>query len=316
MRTTTPATTTTNDVPPTTSGHAQRRGPLRTGAALSLGVGAAAAAVLLPTSTVQPVEVAAPATSSVAAAIQPDALTVSDREAAAERSMSRSSRSGERAATGARDEVPAALAEPELERAGHRYTTTNLNVRVAPDRDADIEAVLKPGTRVTITDVSKSGFRQVIHEGEPRWVDADYLTSSKPKPKPKPRPQAPEASSAGPSRTPCASGSAVERGLQASAIAVHRAVCHAFPSVTSYGGIRANSTNHAAGRALDIMVTGSTGDAIAQYVRANAGSLGVTEVIWEQRIWTTQRAGEGWRMMEDRGSATDNHFDHVHVSTR
>jgi hypothetical protein len=27
------------------------------------------------------------------------------------------------------------------------------------------------------------------------------------------------------------------------------------------------------------------------------------------------RASEGWRYMEDRGSTTANHYDHVHVST-
>jgi hypothetical protein len=26
------------------------------------------------------------------------------------------------------------------------------------------------------------------------------------------------------------------------------------------------------------------------------------------------RAGEGWRAMPDRGSATANHYDHVHIA--
>ena len=72
--------------------------------------------------------------------------------------------------------------------------------------------------------------------------------------------------------------------------------------------------NHGAGLALDIMCTGSLGDAVAAYVRAHAGELGVSEVIWAQRIWTVQRGGEGWRPMSDRGSSTANHYDHVHVS--
>jgi hypothetical protein len=59
----------------------------------------------------------------------------------------------------------------------------------------------------------------------------------------------------------------------------------------------------------------STGDAIAEYVRSNAGSLGVSGVIWSQRIWTVQRSSEGWRAMPDRGSTTANHYDHVHVTT-
>ena len=58
----------------------------------------------------------------------------------------------------------------------------------------------------------------------------------------------------------------------------------------------------------------SVGQAIANYVRANAKALGVSEVIWSQRIWTVQRSGEGWRSMSDRGSPTANHYDHVHVT--
>ena len=54
---------------------------------------------------------------------------------------------------------------------------------------------------------------------------------------------------------------------------------------------------------------------LAAWLRANYASLGITEIIYQQRIWTTQRASEGWRAMEDRGSATANHYDHIHVLT-
>ena len=43
--------------------------------------------------------------------------------------------------------------------------------------------------------------------------------------------------------------------------------------------------------------------------------LGVDYLIYEQRIWTVQRGGEGWRGMSDRGGDTANHYDHVHVTT-
>ncbi len=56
------------------------------------------------------------------------------------------------------------------------------------------------------------------------------------------------------------------------------------------------------------------GQAVADYVRAHATELGVTYVIWRQHIWSVARSSEGWRLMEDRGSPTQNHFDHVHVS--
>ena len=48
----------------------------------------------------------------------------------------------------------------------------------------------------------------------------------------------------------------------------------------------------------------SLGDAIASFVKANYRELGVSEVIWSQQIWTVERASDGWRWMEDRGSAT------------
>jgi hypothetical protein len=62
------------------------------------------------------------------------------------------------------------------------------------------------------------------------------------------------------------------------------------------------------------MVSGSTGWRVAKWVRANRKALGVSEIIYAQKIWTVQRGSEGWRSMSDRGNATANHFDHVHVS--
>jgi hypothetical protein len=129
------------------------------------------------------------------------------------------------------------------------------------------------------------------------------------------RPRTPGAASTTLSTAPCAHGSAVEAGLVANAVAVHRAVCAAFPEATSFGGLRpGDSGYHGSGQALDVMVSGATGDRLAAWLRRHAAPLGVSEVIWAQRIWTVQRSSEGWRWMEDRGSVTANHYDHVHVS--
>lgn len=117
------------------------------------------------------------------------------------------------------------------------------------------------------------------------------------------------------SSAPCRYGSSIESGLTSNAIKAYRAVCAAFPSITTYGGYRAEAGSyHATGQAVDIMVSGDLGWAVATFLRNNAGALGVSEVIYAQRIWTVQRSGEGWRWMEDRGSTTQNHYDHVHVS--
>ena len=58
------------------------------------------------------------------------------------------------------------------------------------------------------------------------------------------------------------------------------------------------------------MVDRATGDALAQYVLQNKGRLGVSYVIWRKRI----NYGSGWESMPNRGDATANHMDHVHVS--
>lgn len=118
------------------------------------------------------------------------------------------------------------------------------------------------------------------------------------------------------SNAPCKSGSGPEAGLVQNAIEVHRAVCAAFPSITVYGGLRPGDYDsyHSTGQAVDIMVSGELGWSVAQFLLDNRQALGVHELIYSQKIWTAERSGEGWRWMEDRGSTTANHYDHVHVS--
>jgi uncharacterized protein YbdZ (MbtH family) len=49
---------------------------------------------------------------------------------------------------------------------------------------------------------------------------------------------------------------------------------------------------------------------LAEYCAANLRNLGLKYVIWKQRI----NSGSGWRAMGDRGSLTQNHYDHVHIT--
>lgn len=71
---------------------------------------------------------------------------------------------------------------------------------------------------------------------------------------------------------------------------------------------------HRFGRACDFMTGTAQGNQIAGYVQANAARLHVLYIIWRQHVWSPARAAEGWRLMNDRGSPTANHMDHVHVS--
>jgi hypothetical protein len=191
---------------------------------------------------------------------------------------------------------------------GSKYATTDLNVRTEPSSSASVVAEVDKGTKLAVTKTISNGFRYVSYRDKGRWVTNKYLSDNKP--------TATSSSSAGGiSSAPCPGGSSVESGLTPDAIRVHRALCHRYPQITSFLGRRTSSGYHGQGRALDCMISDSTvGWEIARWVRANAKSLGVMEVIYRQQIWTVQRSSEGWRPMSDRGSPTANHMDHVHVS--
>ncbi len=297
---------------------ARRAGVLTAAMSLALLTATGAAVAAPQSSPTAPVALGTyGATAAAPAQFSASPVALSDRKAA-ERIV-RSSRSATRGPVPTSDVTPATTdapaepaadaapePDPEPEVVGSRYTEVALKVRETPDADADVVTVIDAAAKVKITDVTEDGFRQIIYKDEPRWVTAEYLSKSKPK----------ASASGGLSSAACASGSGVEGGLGANAIAAHRAICARFPQVTAYGGYRAGSANHSSGRALDVMVSGAAGQEIANWARANASALGITEVIHAQRIWTTQRAGDGWRGMSDRGSATANHYDHVHLSFR
>ena len=170
--------------------------------------------------------------------------------------------------------------------------------------------VLPKGTKVSVTGKIDGIWAEVVSDNKSRWVKAVYLSATKP--------VATTAASAGGSisQAACKAGSSVENGLTQDAIRVHRAICAKFPDITSYGGLRSgdSGSEHSSGHALDIMVSGSEGQEVADWLHANYKKLGVSQLIWQQHIWTVQRSSEGWRAMEDRGSTTANHYDHVHVT--
>lgn len=141
---------------------------------------------------------------------------------------------------------------------------------------------------------------------------------AKPKPKPKPEPAADTGSSSSsstsskaPSYSTNISGRCGSIGLNNDAARLCSAVQSAFDP-PSIGGYRPNAGEHSTGQAVDFMISSrSQGDAIAAFVQSHVGEFNVQYVIWRQRYWTP---GSSWDPMEDRGSATANHMDHVHVT--
>ncbi len=107
--------------------------------------------------------------------------------------------------------------------------------------------------------------------------------------------------------------------VQAVTQAAANAVVSAVPGAAdiTIGGTRASAVDphgHPSGLALDYMVMGDTalGRAIVQYHLDNWDELGVDYLIYQQRILNSPDGA--WTTMENRGSATANHMDHVHVN--
>jgi hypothetical protein len=71
---------------------------------------------------------------------------------------------------------------------------------------------------------------------------------------------------------------------------------------------------HGSGLALDLMVRNeAAGDFLRDYIWANRSRLRLHHVIWEQHITSTVVQPGVRRKMADRGSTTENHYDHNHV---
>ena len=230
-----------------------------------------------------------PATAALSAATQhslaSSAVTGATRSLSISRSLDRLS-------------VPAVTA--------HRWTTAPLDLRFGPGGHAATDGEIAASKKIAVTGEQQNGYAQVVVDRQVRWVTASYLADAKP---------APDPAAQGVVLQPCAATASVESGLVPGAIRAWEAVCNAFPQVTTFGGL-ANRPEHDTGHAVDAMIDGDSalGMRIAAFLQAHAAELDLYDIIWQQHIWTPVRASEGWRSMSDRGSATANHYDHVHVS--
>ncbi|HEM4282297.1 TPA: LysM peptidoglycan-binding domain-containing protein [Streptococcus suis] len=120
--------------------------------------------------------------------------------------------------------------------------------------------------------------------------------------------------------TTTTSTSAYDVGLQPQVAAFRAEVANAF-GITSFSGYRpGDSGDHGKGLAIDFMVPQSSalGDQVAAYAVANLASKNINYIIWKQRFYAPYDSIYGpaytWNLMPDRGSVTENHYDHVHVS--
>ena len=114
--------------------------------------------------------------------------------------------------------------------------------------------------------------------------------------------------------------------LTSNAKEVFNRVVASYPQIRTIYGWRASSnwsSDHPNGRAVDVMIPNwsnqgsiDLGWQIANYFATNASSYNVSYIIYRQKQYNAAYPSRGWRAMEDRGSATENHYDHVHISVK
>ncbi|WP_261010744.1 LysM peptidoglycan-binding domain-containing protein [Streptococcus mitis] len=128
------------------------------------------------------------------------------------------------------------------------------------------------------------------------------------------------AAPAAPDYAGLAVAKAENAGLQPQTAAFKEEIADLF-GITSFSGYRpGDSGDHGKGLAIDFMVPESSelGDKIAEYAIQNMASRGISYIIWKQRFYAPFDSKYGpantWNPMPDRGSVTENHYDHVHVS--
>ena len=109
-------------------------------------------------------------------------------------------------------------------------------------------------------------------------------------------------------------------GLQPQTAALKEEIAAKY-GITEFSLYRpGDSGDHGKGLAADFIVGDNTelGNRVAADVTSNMTERGISYVIWQQQFYAPFESVYGpantWNQMPDRGSVTENHYDHVHVS--
>lgn len=172
----------------------------------------------------------------------------------------------------------------------------------SPQTESAVEATTTP---VEEKEVSSNGATAAVSTYQPEEKKTVSTTYAAP---------------AAPDYAGLAVAKAENAGLQPQTAAFKEEIANLF-GITSFSGYRpGDSGDHGKGLAIDFMVPESSelGDKIAEYAIQNMASRGISYIIWKQRFYAPFDSKYGpantWNPMPDRGSVTENHYDHVHVS--
>ena len=222
---------------------------------------------------------------------------------AAEEATTETAAPAEEAAVEATTEVATPVAEPVAEATTEATTEATAPVTETPVVEETTTTVAEATTEATTEAVTEVQSAPSTYQAEAsQGASTTYAA-----------PVAPDYAS-------IAATKSENAGLQPQTAAFKEEVANLF-GITSFSGYRpGDSGDHGKGLAIDFMVPVSSalGDQIADYAIQNMASRGISYIIWKQRFYAPFDSKYGpaytWNPMPDRGSVTENHYDHVHVS--
>ena len=179
------------------------------------------------------------------------------------------------------------------------------------------ETTVQPVTETTT--VAEEPVAKTTTVAEPATTEAEPVTTTY-QAEPSQASSPTYAAPAAPDYATIAATKSENAGLQPQTAAFKEEVAKLY-GITSFSGYRPGDPgDHGKGLAIDFMVPVSStlGDQVAEYAIQNMASRGINYIIWKQRFYAPYDSKYGpaytWNPMPDRGSVTENHYDHVHVS--
>ncbi|MFL4474273.1 SH3 domain-containing protein [Paeniglutamicibacter sp. MACA_103] len=195
-----------------------------------------------------------------------------------------------------------ATSEPSSNATSYRWTAYAANVRTGPSTSFSTLGVIPANQKMAFLKTSE-GWSQVKTSKGTGWIKNTLLTSVEYR-APKP--------------------------LQPMTLSMIRDVQDRFGAgISSVGGSRAGSVGHSSGLAADFMIKDyssaagiKAGDRIAQYLVENHERMGISYLIWRDRLWLAEdgqwgpysTSGWGKHLESSRGwNDTTRHMDHIHA---
>ncbi|MCV9994629.1 SH3 domain-containing protein [Paeniglutamicibacter sp. ZC-3] len=195
-----------------------------------------------------------------------------------------------------------ASSEPGNNSTSYRWTAYAANVRTGPSTAFSTLGVIPANQKMTYLKTS-GGWSQVKTSKGTGWIKNTLLTSV--------QYQAPKE-------------------LQPMTRAMIREVQDLFGAgISSVGGSRAGSVGHSSGLAADFMIKDyssaagiKAGDRMAQYLVENHERMGISYLIWQDKLWLAEdgqwgpysTSGWGKHLASSRGwNDTTRHMDHIHA---